>query len=238
MDVLEDTRLRDRRGARRSPATLPGAHAGRIPASKGRSYPAHPFAIEDLVRLLNACEPLRPGPTAELSALRLRALIVTLWRTGMRISEALDLEPRDLDGTHQALTVRRGKGGKRRVTRMDVWGWNQLQPWLDARVDLPFGAVFCVITGPTAGMAMLANDARRQLRAAGRRAGLRRRSNPHALRHTHAVDLWREAIDVYTIMAQLGHARLDVTATYLRGVGVDEVLRPIAERRAPMMPVT
>jgi site-specific recombinase XerD len=234
---MHDTRLRDRRGAIRSPATLPGAHAGRIPASKGRSYPAHPFAIEDLVRLLNACKPLRSGPTAELSALRLRALVVTMWRTGLRISEALSLEPRDLDVPHQAITVRCGKGGKRRVTRMDRWGWDHLHPWLDARQELPFGAVFCVITGPTAGLPILANDARRQLRAAGNRAGLRRRSNPHALRHSHAVDLWREGIDVYTIQTQLGHARLDVTATYLRGVGVDEVLRPIAERKAPMMAV-
>src|ERR1700685_1855901 len=73
-------------------------------------------------------------------------------------------------------------------------------------------------------------DARRQLREGAKRAGLRRRANPHCFRHAHAVELWREKIDVYTIQQQLGHARLDVTANYLRGVGAMEILEPIAHR--------
>jgi site-specific recombinase XerD len=80
-------------------------------------------------------------------------------------------------------------------------------------------------------------DARRQLREAGRKAGLRRRVNPHSFRHAHAVELWREGTDVYVVSKQLGHARLDITAQYLRGVAPMEVLRPIGERKAPMMRV-
>jgi len=90
------------------------------------------------VVLLDArCQTLRPGLTAELSAVRLRALLIVLWRTGLRISEALALESRDLDLAHQAITVRCGKGGKRHIVRMDRWGWDQLQPWLDARGQIP-----------------------------------------------------------------------------------------------------
>lgn len=239
MSITEDTRLRDRRGAPRSPATLPGAHAGRRPASKGRVYPPHPWEIEEIVRFLAfAAEPARPGPTAELSALRLRSLFILLWRSGLRVSEALDLEPRDLDVAHQTVTVRRGKGKKRRVVRMDRWAWEQIRSWLDERAQLPFGAVFCVITGPTAGFPMLANDVRRQFRATGARAGLRRRCNPHSLRHTLAVELSREKISLHAVQRQLGHARLDVTELYLIGLGNDEVLQPVADRPQPMMPVT
>jgi integrase len=227
----------DARGRRLSPAATPGFNSGRTPATKGQTFPPDPIQVEDIVSLLDACQPHRAGRQAELSALRLRALIVVLWRTGLRISEALALEERDLDRRSCAVTVRRGKGGKRRISAMDEWAWGELDVWLEARRDLPFGAVFCVLSGRTAGRPISATDARRQLREAAGAAGLRRRANPHCFRHAHAVELWREDMDVYTIQQQLGHARLDVTAAYLRGVSPMEVLRPIGQRRPPMMQV-
>ena len=82
---------------------------------------------------------------------RLRALIVLLWRTGLRVGEALALQETDLDRTRGAIPVRRGKGGKRREVGMDRWAWWQLDPWLQTRRALPIGALLCVIHGPTAG---------------------------------------------------------------------------------------
>ena len=83
--------------------------------------------------------------------LRARALIVILWRAGLRISEALALAESDLDHVTGAVLVRRGKGGKRREVGMDRWGWQQLGPWLDYRPALPVGALLCVMQGPTVG---------------------------------------------------------------------------------------
>jgi site-specific recombinase XerD len=80
---------------------------------------------------------------------RLRALIVVLWRAGLRIREALALGEHDLDHRRESLLVRNGKGGRRREIGMDTRGWEQLRPWLAARVQLPVGPVFCVIDGPT-----------------------------------------------------------------------------------------
>jgi len=227
----------DARGRRLSPAAMPGFNAGRTPVTKGQTFPPDPFQVEDIVALLDACEPHRAGRQAEFSALRLRALIVVLWRTGLRISEALALEERDLDRRSSAVTVRHGKGDKRRISAMDEWAWNELEVWLDARRDLPFGAVFCVLSGRTAGRPMSATDARRQLRDTAKAAGLRRRANPHNFRHSHAVELWREGLDVYAISQQLGHCRLDITAAYLRGISPLEVLRPIGQRQPPVMQV-
>jgi integrase len=227
----------DARGRVRSPAATHGFKPPRPPATKGRQYPPDPLPVEDIVRLLAACTPQRPGSIGKLSAARLHALIVLLWRTGLRISEALALEERDLHHRDMMIVVRRGKGGKRRLALMDEWGWTQLERWLTLRSDLPPGQLFCVLNGPTAGRAMHDSDVRRQIREAGKRAGLRRRPHAHGLRHTHAVELWREGLDVYTIQSQLGHARLDVTAAYLRGVAVTEVLEPIGRRKPPMMTV-
>jgi site-specific recombinase XerD len=64
---------------------------------------------------------------------RLRALIVILWRAGLRIGEALDLAETDLDPSRGAVLVRNDKGGRRREVGMDRWGWEQLQPWMELR---------------------------------------------------------------------------------------------------------
>ena len=58
--------------------------------------------------------------------LRAGALVVLLWRAGLRVSEALALAESDLDCSTGGVLVRLGKGGKRRRVGMDRWGWQQL----------------------------------------------------------------------------------------------------------------
>jgi integrase len=130
-------------GYRRSPATLPGYHRGRPPRNKGEEYPPDPPTVEEIVAVIRTV-----GDRPE--AHRVRALIVLLWRAGLRISEALALQESDLDRGRGAVLVRRRKGGKRREVGMDRWAWDQLGPWLEIRRELPIGAVLCVIHGPTA----------------------------------------------------------------------------------------
>ena len=118
----------DAAGRRRSPATLPGYHAGRPPRNKGRFYPADPPTVEEIVAVMRRTGDDRHG-------FRLRALIVVLWRGGLRVQEALALGERDLDPRRGALLVRHGKGGRRREIGMDAWGSEHLQPWLVAPVE-------------------------------------------------------------------------------------------------------
>jgi integrase len=97
----------DAAGRRRSPATLPGYHAGRPPRNKGQLYPADPPTVEEIIAVMRRAPDDRHGA-------RLRALIVVLWRAGLRVQEALALGERDLDQRRGSLLVRRGKGGRRR----------------------------------------------------------------------------------------------------------------------------
>ena len=113
--------LLDAAGHRRAPATMPGYHEGRAPRNKGLRYPADPPTIEEIIAVMRAA-----GTGAD--GARLRALIVILWRAGLRISEALDLAETDLDRSRGAVLVRRGKGGRRREVGMDRCAWDQLQP--------------------------------------------------------------------------------------------------------------
>ncbi len=107
-----------------------------------------------------------------------RALIVMLWRAGLRISEALDLAETDLDRPRGAVLVRRGKGGRRREVGMDHWAWDQVQPWLEIRSRLPVAALLCVIHGATAGRHWEPSAARKQPRRTATLAGVRRRFAP------------------------------------------------------------
>jgi integrase len=112
-------------GRRRSPATLPGYHAGRPPRNKGRRYPADPPTVEEIIAVMRQTGDDRHGWP-------LRALIIVLWRGGLRIQEGLAVGGRDLDLRRGSLLVRNGKGGRRREVGMDAWGWEQLQPSLAA----------------------------------------------------------------------------------------------------------
>ena len=125
---------------------------------------------------------------------RLSALIIVLWRGGLRIQEALALGERDLDPRRGSRLVRNGKGGRRREIGTDAWGWDQLRPWLAARLELPIGPLFCVIDGPTRGRPWSSANVRVEFRRLAAQAGIRRRFAPHQLRHAHAVELAREGV--------------------------------------------
>src|SRR5687768_16006061 len=116
-------RLLDRAGRRRSPATMPGFHAGRPPRNKGQCYPADPPKVEEIIAIMRATGEGAHGR-------RLRALIMLLWRTGLRIHEALVVTEGDLDQRRGSLLIRCGKGGRRREVGMDAWGWEELRPGL------------------------------------------------------------------------------------------------------------
>ena len=169
---------------------------------------------------------------------RLRALIVVLWRGGLRIKEALSLSERDLDPQRGSLLVRNGKGGRRREIGMDAWGWEQLRPWLTARVSLPVGTMFCVIDGPTRGRPWSSAAVRSELRRLAAHAGVRRRFAPHKLRHAHAVELAREGVPLNIMQRQLGHVNLGTTSVYLQGIDTEEIIATVNSRRAPMMPAS
>jgi site-specific recombinase XerD len=175
---------------------MPGYHRGRPPRNKGERYPADPPTVEEIVAVMRSATDRADGQ-------RLRALIVLLWRAGLRVGGALALQESALDPTRGAILVRRGKGGKRREVGMDRWAWGQLDRWLQTRRELPIGALLCVIHGPMAGRHWEASAARKQLHHAAAAAGVRRRFAPHQLRHAHAVEMAHEGVPLVVIHRHL-----------------------------------
>src|SRR3954453_8217397 len=82
------------------PCTMPGFHVGRPPPNKGLRSPADPPPVEEIVAAMRSAG---KGPHGD----RLRALIVVLWRAGLRIHEG-SLTEGHLDRRRGSLLVRRG----------------------------------------------------------------------------------------------------------------------------------
>jgi hypothetical protein len=108
-------------GRRRSPATIPGYHAGRAARNKGQLDPADPPTVEEIIAVMRQT-------ADDLHGARLRALIVVLWRSGLRVQEALAFGERDLEARRGSLLVRSGKGGRRREIGMDPGGGGPRPP--------------------------------------------------------------------------------------------------------------
>jgi site-specific recombinase XerD len=77
-------------------------------------YPVDPPSVEEIVLVIRVAGDRVHG-------LRLRGLIVVMWRAVLRISEVLALTESDLDEARGAILVRHGKGNKRREVGMDQW---------------------------------------------------------------------------------------------------------------------
>src|SRR3954452_17831405 len=92
----------DSPASRRPSVPGPGGQARRRPSNRGRHFPADPPRTEEVIAVMRCCDESDHGARA-------RALIVILWRAGLRIQEALDLNELDLDRRCGSVLVRRGK---------------------------------------------------------------------------------------------------------------------------------
>ncbi len=179
---------------------------------------------DDVRALMAVCS--RRAPTG----IRNRALIAVLYRAGLRVSEALALELRDLDAERGILSIRHGKGDRQRFVAMDGGGWAVLGHWIDRRGQLGLvgrSRVFCTLRGDPVSPAYV----RGMLRRITARAGITKRVHAHGFRHTFAVELAREGIPSYHVQRLLGHASLQTTAVYLARIAPEETLQVVRARR-------
>jgi site-specific recombinase XerD len=221
--------MTDRLGRPRTPVTRPGCRRGEQPPNYGLKLPAEILTPVEIGRMIGACG---RGP----GGLRHRALIVVLWRGGLRSAEALALELRDVDRDAGTLTVRHGKGNRRRVVGFDPAAFAVLERWLDvrARLGVPRGApVFCTITSSNLGRPLGAPYWRQTIKDLGRKAGIEKRVHSHGLRHTHATELMRERVPMVVIQRQLGHSSLGVTQRYVNHLHPHEVIEAMQQRHWP-----
>ncbi len=142
--------------------------------------------------------------------LRDRAVLETLYSTGIRVSELIGMDRDDLD-RHGCLVRIRGKGRKERIVPI---GGKALEA-IDAYwKSLSRGAeTTALFIGPS-GKRLTARTVQRILENHRKQLGLRQKASPHTLRHSFATHLLESGADLRSIQELLGHASLSTTQRY------------------------
>jgi len=172
------------------------------------------LTVDETFALLEA-----PGPQ-DTYMLRDRALLETLYSTGVRVSELVGGNILDLDFTSEVFRVR-GKGNKERLVPVGSPALEALRKWLVQREQLLLeraGRGRGVEEAPLflngRGSRISARSVERLVKGYGERAGISQIVTPHALRHSYATHLLEMGADLRSVQELLGHASLSTTQRY------------------------
>jgi integrase/recombinase XerD len=194
--------------------------------------PRHILSVAEVEQVLNACD------TSEPLGLRDRAMLETLYSTGMRRAELTGLRADDLDLNRGTVFVRLGKGAKDRVVPIGERACRWVERYLfQVRPDLvdvdDDGTLFLAKHGE----GMQAKQLSVIVRNAIGRANLERFADTHPnaachlLRHACATHMLENGADIRYIQALLGHADLSTTEVYTR-VSIQQ-LKAVHEKTHP-----
>src|SRR5690606_12413143 len=176
------------------------------------------LSVENVSRLLDRAG-LEADETSEaieqIKALRLHALLETLYATGLRVSELVGL-PRSVVRTDNRFMIVRGKGAKERMVPLSLKAREALQGFLALRDELPGYDENPWLFPAFSETGHLARQVfARELKALAVRSGLSASSvSPHALRHAFASHLLQNGADLRTVQQLLGHADISTTQIY------------------------
>lgn len=139
-----------------------------------------------------------------------RAIFVTIYGAGLRLSECLHLRVGDIDSGRMVLEVRRGKGAKDRYVPLSESLLRLLRAYWVAR--RPSQLLF---PGDQPDRPLSPTTVQRRFKAAARRADISKRVTPHSLRHAFATHMLEDGVHVRALQRILGHRSLSTTTIYL-----------------------
>ncbi len=158
-----------------------------------------------------------------------RAILETLYCTGVRRAELLDLDVSDLDHRGRTLLVRCGKGERPRVLPVVPTCYDALVRYLEyVRPELEREPTPALFVGPRGGR-LKKDHLSRVLRDLGQRAGLIKTITPHCFRRACATGLLKNGTNLKVIQAVLGHSNLETTSVYLC-LSPDEIRQEVLSR--------
>ena len=201
----------------RTRAAFPGAGVGVEPGQKGMTLPCRDPTPDEVLTVVAQ----RPDTVVGIRIGHRHRLV----RAGLRVGEALALQPKDVDLGIGSITVLHGKGDRRRTVGIDPGAAPHVERSIEVRRDQlappPLVPLFCSRKcRPMSRRSMVGEMLARSARA----AGIDKRVHPHGFRHTMAYELLMEGVPIPVIQRQLGHASLQTTDTYLSHIAPKQVL--------------
>lgn len=196
-----------------------------LPRKQQRSLPKG-LSREEIAAVFNVPDPRDP------LGIRDRAILETLYATGARRSELINLDLNDLDQSGQTLLIRKGKGGKDRLLPIGKTALAWLENYLQKSrpkllLEITEQALFLSGYGERLSAGYLGNWVAKTIKA----AGIEKQGSCHLLRHSCATHMHENGADIRVIQQLLGHARLDTTSIYT-AVAITH-LKEVYERTHP-----
>lgn len=174
----------------------------------------HTLSADDISRLL-----VQPDP-AELLGARDQAMLEILYATGLRVSELVRLESRQINFDGNYLTIK-GKGAKVRVVPFGKWARERLLSYIGhGRVALLKGKMSPFVFTNRSGRPLTRQGFWKVIRRYALMAGIEKRVTPHTLRHSFATHLLEGGADLRSVQSMLGHADISTTQIYTHVDGV------------------
>jgi len=169
--------------------------------------------MDDLNRLLEA-------PRQEnLIGLRDKAILELFFSTGLRVSELVKLNRKDLNLKKDEFTVR-GKGDKLRIVFLSERAKTALKKYLDKRTDLNEALfirsdrVGCKVKNDQQFTRLSCRSIQRIVKKYALAAGITKKVTPHTIRHSYATDLLVAGADIRSVQTLLGHSNITTTQIY------------------------
>jgi integrase/recombinase XerD len=197
-----------------------------LPCPRAHTLPRRVLSEAQARRLMNA-----PFP-GDVLGRRDRAILETLYGTGLRRGECVRLDVTDVDLGQGSVFVRNGKGKKDRVVPLTGCAIAALDVYLtESRPELLRGASQTALFLSSRGGRLCPSRLARLVQHHARAAGITGAVFPHALRHSYATHLLKGQADVRHVQVLLGHGSIGSTVRYTR-VNVDD-LREVLARSHP-----
>lgn len=187
--------------------------------------------IEEFERMLEACD------TSKIQGLRDRAILETLYSTGLRVSELTNLNREQINLKTGEFMVR-GKGQKDRLVFLSADAVSWISKYLEKRKD-NFKPVFINYRGKEKDILegenkrLTQRSIQRIIKKYAQLAGIVKDVTPHGIRHLFATDLLQGGADIRSVQTMLGHASITTTQiyTHITNKQLKEVHQAFHDRR-------
>ena len=175
------------------------------------------LTADDALRLMES--PKEKKPEDHAMVLRDRAVLETLYSTGIRASELIGMNREDLD-RHASLIRIRGKGRKERIVPIGTTARDAIDAYMAGTSRI--AETSAVFIGPS-GKRLTARTVQRILENHRKQLGMQQKASPHTLRHSYATHMLESGADLRAIQELLGHASLSTTQRYTH-VNLDSLM--------------
>jgi site-specific recombinase XerD len=180
---------------------IPANPMTKIPAPKAASKVINTFTVELFARLAEACHRANGQGNRDL------CLLLLMLDCGVRLSEVVGIEMKDINLSEGCIKITTAKGGKERMVPIGSLVQKSLWRYINADRPKPLTAMVTRVFLSDKGLPLTRNGVQQMMRRKGREAGITGvRCSPHTLRHSFAKHYLLNGGDIFSLQKILGHS--------------------------------